>query len=249
MDTTLSKMISPVKSPKAYLIIVERIVSLVASGELEYGENLYTETDLMATLNVSRPTLREALRVLEFLGVVSVSPRKGISINNPQDSNYYISLLCILMFEKTTNFEIFQLRRAIQIEMVSIATKEASDEELAELASLVDRMEKNIQTDYLSFEELDYDFHMHIVVCAHNKLCLKLMQTLSTVIHTQMQERLHRMPLEDRMRPLTFHKQICAAMLARDAIGAKRLMEAHMENVFHNLGDKPVQFEFNKMLF
>ena len=75
MDATLNKMISPVKSPKAYLLIVEKIVSLVARGELKYGEQLYTENDLMATLNVSRPTLREALRVLEFLGVVSVSPR------------------------------------------------------------------------------------------------------------------------------------------------------------------------------
>ena len=74
------KVITPIKSPKAYLVIVEKIVGLVASGQLKYGEHLYTEKDLMETLNVSRPTLREALRVLEFLGIVSVSPRKGIKI-------------------------------------------------------------------------------------------------------------------------------------------------------------------------
>lgn len=249
MDATLNKMISPVKSPKAYLLIVEKIVSLVARGELKYGEQLYTENDLMATLNVSRPTLREALRVLEFLGVVSVSPRKGISINNPSNSNYYLSLLYIMMFEKTTNFEIFQLRRAVQTEMVAIAAKEASDKELAELSALVDMMEQQLTTDYISFEKLDYDFHMQIIVCAHNTLCLKLMQTMSAVIHTQMQERLRRMPIEDRNRTLSFHKKICEALLARDCVSAKRLMEEHMENVYHHLGDTPVQFDFNEMLF
>lgn len=249
MDSALNKVISPVKSPKAYLLIVEKIVGLVARGELKYGEQLYTENDLVATLNVSRPTLREALRVLEFLGVVSVSTRKGISVNNPQASDYYRSLLYIMMFEKTTNFEVFQLRRAIQVELVSIAAKEASDEELAVLVALVEKMEQQINADYISFEKLDYDFHMQIVICAHNNLCLKLMQTMSAVIHKQMQERLRRMPLSDRGRSLDYHKKICASLLSRDPVNSKRLMEEHMENVYHNLGDTPIQFNFNEMLF
>ena len=100
------------KSPKAYLLIVAKIVSLVANGELSYGEHLYTEKDLMNMLGVSRPTLREALRVLEFLGVVTVSPRKGIAIQQPDISNGYMSLIFILMFDKTT-MEILQKDKTI----------------------------------------------------------------------------------------------------------------------------------------
>ena len=149
------KVITPIKSPKAYLVIVEKIVGLVASGQLKYGEPVYTEKDLMETLNVSRPTLREALRVLEFLGIVSVSPRKGISVNSPDDSNYYLPLSYILMFDKTTNIEIFHLRRAIQTELVYEAASAATDGELAQLKVYLDEMEANWDADYMVFEKLD----------------------------------------------------------------------------------------------
>ena len=241
-------IISPVKSPKAYLLIVGKIVNLVASGELKYGDYLYTEKDLMATLNVSRPTLREALRVLEFLGIVSVSPRKGISVNRPDDSNCYLSLIYILMFDKTTNIEIFQLRRAIQVEMVATAAVAATKEDLERLSSLVSDMEANLESDYISFEKIDYAFHMQIVVCAHSQLCLKLMQTMSTMIHSQMQERLSRMPVADRQKTLRFHRKLNQALQERDGIKAKRLMEAHLADVYIHLKNNPVQFDFNGLI-
>lgn len=244
----VNKAIDAVKPPKAYLVIVEKIIRLVASGELKYGEYLYTEKDLMEKLGVSRPTLREALRVLEFLGIISVSPRRGISVNFPDDSNYYLSLSYILMFDKTSNIEIFHMRRAIQIEMVSVAATVATQEELDHLKVLLDEMERNWDADYMTFEKLDYDFHMHIVVCAHSMLSLKLMQTMSFMIHSQMQERLSWMPLEDRKKSLQFHKDICAALLARDGIAAKRHMEAHLSDVYLSLKSKPVQFTFDGLL-
>lgn len=242
------EIIRPMKSPKAYLLIVAKIVSLVANGELSYGEHLYTEKDLMNMLGVSRPTLREALRVLEFLGVVTVSPRKGIAIQQPDISNGYMSLIFILMFDKTTNIEIFQLRRAIQTEMVAAAATVGSTEELKRLTAIVDEMESKLDVDYITFEKLDYDFHMQIVVCAHNMLCLKLMQTLGKMIHSQMKERLSRMPVEDRCKTLSFHKQILNAILQRDSIKAKRLMEEHLADVFTHLETNPVQFNINDLL-
>ncbi len=242
------KVITPIKSPKAYLVIVEKIVGLVASGQLKYGEHLYTEKDLMETLNVSRPTLREALRVLEFLGIVSVSPRKGISVNSPDDSNYYLPLSYILMFDKTTNIEIFHLRRAIQTELVYEAASAATDGELAQLKVYLDEMEANWDADYMVFEKLDYDFHMHIIVCAHNTLCLKLMQTMAFIIHSQMQERLSRMPVEDRKKSLQYHRDIYQALVNRDGLAAKRHMEAHLAAVYLSVKSKPVQFQFNGFL-
>ena len=69
-------------------------------------------------LGVSRPTLREALRVLEFLGIATVAPRRGILINQPRDSEGYLPLLSVLLFERITDRELFELRQALQIEAV-----------------------------------------------------------------------------------------------------------------------------------
>ena len=245
---TLNKAIHPIKPLKAYRVIVEKIVSLVASGELKYGEYLYTEKDLMEKLGVSRPTLREALRVLEFLGIISVSPRKGISVNSPDDSSYYLSLSYILMFDQTTNIEIFHMRRAFQIEMVSVAATDATPEDLKRLKSILDEMESKKEADYITFEKSDYDFHMQIVICAHSMLSLKLMQTMSFMIHSQMQERLSRMSLEERQKSLQFHHDIYNAMEKHDAVAAKRHMEEHLSSVYLHLQEKPVQFKFSGLL-
>ena len=91
--------LSPIRSQKAYRTIVRTIVGLIARGELEYGNRLYNEQELMSMLGVSRPTLREALRVLEFLGIATVAPRRGILINQPRDSEGYLPLLSVLLFE------------------------------------------------------------------------------------------------------------------------------------------------------
>ena len=85
--------IEPVKGKKIYLQIVDRILTMVYEGDIEYGDKLFSEPELMKMLNVSRPTLREALRVLEFLGIVSIGTRSGITINNPKDTMNYVPLL------------------------------------------------------------------------------------------------------------------------------------------------------------
>lgn len=63
---------------KAYRQIVEAILGMITDGSLEYGSKLYKEQELGQLLGVSRPTLREALRALEILGIVTVRPRNGI---------------------------------------------------------------------------------------------------------------------------------------------------------------------------
>ena len=62
-----------IKKEKAYLRIVDTVMDLIAQGKVGYDDHFYTEQELLTMLGVSRPTLREALRVLEFLGVATVT--------------------------------------------------------------------------------------------------------------------------------------------------------------------------------
>ena len=117
----MEKMLSANLREKSYLRSVGIIMDLIASGHLQYGDRLYKEQDLAEMLGVSRPTMREALRVLEFLGVASAVPHRGISINQPSAQGGYLPLLYILSFEKTTNKELFELRQALQMEMAAQA--------------------------------------------------------------------------------------------------------------------------------
>lgn len=227
--------ISPVKSKKAYQQIVETFIKLIAENKIEYGDKLYNEPELMKMLNVSRPTLREALRVMEFLGIVTVAPRKGITINSPNDTVSYFPLVYIMMFEKTSNLELFELRRAIETDMASAAAMRRSEEHCQKLSSITALGQDSINADYVTFARIDYDFHMAIVEASGNSLCIKLMKTLVVVMEKLMEDIIRGLPVEDRAETMLFHVDICNAIIGGNASEARHLMEKHLERPYRTL--------------
>jgi GntR family transcriptional repressor for pyruvate dehydrogenase complex len=236
--------INPIKAKKAYLQIVETIIELVIQGKLLYGSKLYNEQELMQLLGVSRPTLREALRVMEFIGMATISPRRGIIINQPQVSGGYLPLLYILMFEKTGERELFELRQALQIEMAGLAAQRRSEESLASLWEIVMRTKQNMNAGADEFSQLDYDFHQQVIYCAQNAMALKLMNTVGVLIREQLREIIRQMPTEKRADTLRYHTSIAGYITKGDAKSAQEEMRQHLFRPYQSLSDKPVKFSF-----
>ena len=137
----MEQMLETTIREKAYLRIVGTIMDMIAEGKVQYGERLYNEQELVEMLGVSRPTLREALRVLEFLGIVTAVPHRGITINKPQQTGGYLPLLYMLAFEKTTGKELFQLRQALQLESAAQAAANRTPEGVQALREVLAKME------------------------------------------------------------------------------------------------------------
>jgi GntR family transcriptional repressor for pyruvate dehydrogenase complex len=227
--------IDTVKRKKIYFMIVESFIELIQTGQIEYGDKLYNEQELIKMFNVSRPTFREALRVMEFLGIITVTPRKGIIVNNPNENKTYFPLLYIMAFEKTSSKSLFELRRAIQIEMVARAAERATAEDLDKLYGIIIETKNQINSDYTVFADLDYQFHMQIVECAKNDLCYKLMETLKIMIHSQLELIIKAMPIEKREDTLRYHQNIYEAVKAKDAAKASEIMQQHLERPYKEL--------------
>lgn len=224
--------IKPVKNKKAYFQIIETFINLIVTNQLEYGERLYNEIELMEILNVSRPTLREALRVMEFLGIATVSPRKGIIINNPKDNNYYLPLTYILAFEKTSNTDLFELRMAIELEMASLATIRGTDEDFYKLKENLDKMISLPDGDLSSFTKLDQQFHIQILNCAKNELCSKLMNTLNALIYDQLEQIHNALTNADRKNTIKKHTRIYEALISRDETLTREAMRDHLNHAY-----------------
>ncbi|ARC85153.1 bacterial regulatory s, gntR family protein [Clostridium argentinense CDC 2741] len=222
----------PVKSKKAYFHIIETFIHLIMNNQLEYGEKLYNETELMKILDVSRPTLREALRVMEFLGIVTVSPRKGIIINDPKNNNYYLPLTYILAFEKTSNTSLFELRMSIELEMVGLAVSRATEEDLAELKRVSDELVNLARGDIKNFTRLDQLFHITILNCAKNELCSKLMNTLNKLIYDQLEQIHKALTNDDRNNTIEKHRAIYEALISRNEEMARKAMRDHLEHAY-----------------
>lgn len=102
-----------VQDRKTYLKIVDTIINQIANGTIRYDDKFYSEQELTDLFQVSRPTLREALRVLEFLGITTVKPHRGIYIHHPEDTGGYPALRHILTFEQPSQQELAELHAAL----------------------------------------------------------------------------------------------------------------------------------------
>ena len=232
---------SPIRE-KSYLRIVGTIMDMIAQGKVQYGDQLYNEQELVAMLGVSRPTLREALRVLEFLGIATVVPHKGISINRPSEQGGYLPLLYILSFEKTTGKELFELRQALQLEMVSLAATTRTAEDVQALRDMISQMEaqKAAGADVLS--RLDDEFHQKLLEISGNRLVCKLMDTIRPMIRQQLAGHIQNETLSHRDQTIAEHKRIVECIAQGDGAAARQAMYLHLTDSRRDAGNEPVPF-------
>ena len=232
---------SPIRE-KSYLRIVGTIMDMIAQGKVQYGDQLYNEQELVAMLGVSRPTLREALRVLEFLGIATVVPHKGISINRPSETGGYLPLLYILAFEKTTGKELFELRQALQLEMVSLAATTRTAEDVQALRDMISQMEaqKAAGADVLS--RLDDEFHQKLLEISGNRLVCKLMDTIRPMIRQQLAGHIQNETLSHRDQTIADHKRIVECIAQGDGAAARQAMYLHLTDSRRDAGNEPVPF-------
>jgi len=228
---------------KSYLRSVGVIMDMIAEGKLQYGDRLYKEHELAEMLGVSRPTMREALRVLEFLGVASAVPHRGISINEPSAVGGYLPLLYILSFEKTTGKELFQLREAMQLEMVAYAAVERTEEDLRELKALVAQMEKEKGAPAEVFSQLDDKFHQKLLEVSGNRLVYKLMETIRPMLQSQLTDRIEKLPMKERNGTIAAHTKILDAIEKGDGLGARQAMYDHLAGSRQYAGDQLIKFK------
>ncbi len=223
MDLT----IAPISNPKMYYSIIVSIVGMIKEGKLQYGQKLYKEIELVEMLQVSRPTLREALRVLEFLGIVTTRPRKGIVINDPAQSTGYGPLEMILTFEKTDKQDLFELRRAIEIENAGNAALRSTEENLQILEGIDSELE-SVSFEDDNFDELHSRFHLQIAKCAGNNLNLRLLNSVMLLIDQQVLWVYDNLSPEERTAVRKSHRNIYQAIKSGNREDAQSLMKFHM---------------------
>lgn len=227
---------------KSYLRIVGTIMDMIAEGKVQYGDRLYNEQELVEMLSVSRPTLREALRVLEFLGIATVVPHKGITINKPSQEGGYLPLLYILSFEKTTNKELFELRQALQLEMVVQAAVNCTWGDIQTLRDLIAQMENKKTTDNATRSRLDDEFHQKILKVSGNRLVCKLMETIRPLICEQLIRHTRNETMEEIDGTIADHKRIVDCMERGDGAGARQAMYLHLAASRRDAGTDPIGF-------
>ncbi|MGP3536674.1 FadR/GntR family transcriptional regulator [Microbacterium sp. RD1] len=150
---------------------------MIASGALAPGQQFPPEAELCRELDVSRSSLREAVRVLATVGVIEVRHGSGTYVSqlNPADIIRGFSLTVDLLPLEGL-LQLFEIRRVLEGNAAAQAAARAPEELVARLSDLCDRMEASSDGDVVA--ELDDQFHEAICAAAGNATVTSLISVL-----------------------------------------------------------------------
>jgi len=223
--------LGPGREPLRRSSLVAEVVTLlrdvIESRGLAPGDRLPTEAELVASLEVSRPVLREAVSQLETLGLVRVRRGLGMFVGDRDSLAGCLKLVRSAMAITPRDLTQFaDLRSALEHHGARRAAELATDGDVAELQALCDAMDRRD----LPYEEavgIDFAFHRRLIQISGNELMVNVMSVLQEFIVEAMLQTTPRP--RDRGISRRLHRAILAAVRAGDPDAAERAMREHME--------------------
>ncbi len=230
----------PIQPKKAYMEIIDQFKTLIKEGVFKPGEKLPSERELVEQLNVSRPTLREALSALEIIGLVESKPGEGRFVMDIP--KFTISDQLIKRFlDDSEPFELLEARITIETGTASIAAKKAENDEIIALEQELKKMEEFLRRGGASIEErlaVDAKFHFIIAEMSRNKFLIKVMEQISYLLKDEFwsnQRRHLNLNKKAQERYLLEHRNIFRAIKDGDPEKAGKYMQEHLFTVWRDL--------------
>lgn len=223
--------------PKAPQIVAGRIRKQIVRGELKEGDLLQAEGKLMEEYGVSRPTIREAFRILEAEHLITVArgAKGGAIIHAPDPILIANYALMVLQFEGTTVAEVYQARMAFEPSAVRFVVENAGERAPAILREAIER-ERTFIEDPAGFAAEVAHFHKVLVELSGNKPLIHLWGAMHEVVsrHQAAVVALQRrsIPLESSILAavtgLKSQEKLIDLIEARDIDGAEAHWRKHM---------------------
>ncbi|PLL11793.1 GntR family transcriptional regulator [Tabrizicola sp. TH137] len=211
--------------------IIRQIELLILRGILRPGERLPSERELSERMDVSRPSLREALADLQDRGLLTTRPNAGVYVADVMGSAFAPALVDLFSRHDEAVFDYIAFRRDLEALAAERAARLASDTDLQVIATIFTRMESAHQKRDPSDEAaLDAQFHMAIIEASHNTVMLHMMRSMFDLLrqgvfyNRQMMFKVR----TTREALLDQHRAINAAIQARDPAAARAAVEAHL---------------------
>lgn len=233
--------LKPIKTKKIYEEIVEQIRQLMTDGNLKPGDKLLSERELADRLQVSRASVREAIRSLEIMAFVEIKPGEGTFVRSQNTNDIILPLAMFLAVEKSSILEMFEIRRILETATSSMAAERATDEEVEQIRIAYEKMAESINfRDSEKGEEYDTVFHYTIAEATHNGLLIRLYRTISEDFSRTISTARRYLFIDEHnpMRILDHHRKIFEAIRDHNPQKASSAMLEHLSYAEEEMSKK-----------
>jgi len=217
-----------VRRTKASREIVVQVREMIAGGHLKAGDRLPPERELSQLLGVGRSTLREAIRVLESLGLVDVRAGEGTFLAEGDAAITQGNLPPELFSKWSTQLNLFELRTVLEPGLAGLAARRATSDHLTKMHGVLEAQAAQVRHGESGTDE-DATFHELIAEATRNPALVHLMKHLAKSLWETRDPSLQR---DGRpARSLRENRAILAAIEGRNPTLAARRMQAHIRSL------------------
>ena len=218
---------------KSYKRVIEYIKNSITKGEIKIGQKLPSERELSETLGISRNSVREAIRTLDLMGIVSSQHGAGNYLTGDLQKNLVETMSMLFLLDQIDYTQISQLRRGLEMEALNIAIDKITKEEKEEFIEILEKLENCTEESNVI---LDKKLHYGIARVSGNMLIISILNALSEIMdHFITDLRREILISESREKLHIAHREMVVGLLSNDkALGAHGI-ELHFNAIDERL--------------
>ncbi len=225
--STLNGKMQPIDRSGITELVVERIKHLLENGDLKAGSRLPPERELADMLDISRPSLRTALKALSVMGIIRAKPGAGTYIADSLPEVFTEPMRFMTLINQTSDEELFEARLIIEAGLAELAAVRATAADLKNLAHEITAMRAAVG-DEEKFLVHDVRFHRAVAHAAGNKIMTGVMDTVAELLFHMRRQTIA--GAKDFQSTLDWHLKVYAAIKAHDAPRAKAAITGHLRD-------------------
>lgn len=221
----------PTDTRKTYAVVADNLRRRILSGELAAGEHLPVEEELTAEFGIARTTLREALRVLESQGLITIKRGRGGGpiVTHPDLGPISMALAASLQLQRTTVGDLDDARRLIEPQLAGQLARRHRKVDLAPLERAVQTAADAAEADDpMAFALAAVGVHEALVSCAGNQTLSTLSRLLEHMVRAYYVRNTDRFDRSLMRRAVRGYRKLLDLIAAGDEAGAAAHWDATM---------------------
>ncbi|HKL58950.1 MAG: FadR family transcriptional regulator [Spirochaetia bacterium] len=220
------------KKERLSVMVTDAIKTMIVTENLQPGDRLYSEKQLSDKLEVSRSSIREALRMLEVSGLIKVYQGKGVFISEPEHADKPVMSWVVENADALR--EHFEVRLLIEPHAAELASKKADEKDIKTLNELFEAFTEHVRSgDVHQAIAADGAFHLAVAKATRNRTLIVLMRTMEQTLNEGWYASLH---VPGRLESsIEEHGQLLRAIETHDAKAACKAMDLHLQNALSDI--------------
>lgn len=223
-----AQLIEPIKKTRIAEEVADRIRMLILDGTFPAGRPMPSERRLRERFGVSRGSIRDALRILETIGLLETRHGQGTFPKELTVDRLVSPLASVMTYRQDLQNELMDVRRMFEPAVARAAATRATEEDFADLQRILDTQRRKLKTGQSAIVE-DTAFHAALARSTRNRVVMSIMAILNDLLVESRKQ-----SLKQKGRPqrsVEGHEAVVAALRCRDAEGAARAMYKHINQI------------------